>query len=113
MRCSYSEKQNGITSKQETAKETVTVETMTSGNYLQCNRKIKPDWKPKTHPNPRLLRADHFAFWGGGWGDFEIKIYCKRLLDEKIECNPNVTEKMYQKIEKKYPAQEIAGKKIS
>ena len=30
--------------------QTLPGQKLTSGNYLQCNRKIKPDWKPKPIP---------------------------------------------------------------
>ena len=45
-------------------------------------------------------------------GDFGKKISCKRLSEEKIACSTSVIEKLTGKKGKKYPAHQIARKKI-
>ena len=45
-------------------------------------------------------------------GDFGKKISCKRLSEEKIACSTSVIESLRGKKGKKYPAHQIARKKI-
>ena len=60
------------------------------------------------------LGADHLTLEGGGGGmaDFEKKFPASACRKEKIECSTNVIESLWEKKGKKYPAHQIARKKI-
>ena len=59
-----------------------------------------------------MLGADHLTLEGGGVSDFEKKIPASACRKKKIACSTNVIESLWEKKGKKYPAHQIARKKI-
>ena len=59
-----------------------------------------------------MLGADHLTLEGGGGEWFWKKIPASACRKKKIACSTNVIESLWEKKGKKYPAHQIARKKI-
>ena len=69
----------------------------------------------RTRGGTRLshLGADHITLEGGtGVGDFEKNFLQALVGKKKVACSTNVTESLWEKKGKKYPAHQNAKKKI-
>ena len=58
-----------------------------------------------------VLGAGYLTLGGGGVGDFEKKFTASSCRKKKIACSTNVTESLWEKKGKKYPAHQITRKK--
>ena len=59
-----------------------------------------------------LLGADHLTLVGEGVGDFGKKFPASAYRKKKIASSTNVIESLWEKKGKKYPAHQIARKKL-
>ena len=59
-----------------------------------------------------MLGVNHLTLQGEGVGDFEKKFPASACQKKKIACSTNVIESLWEKKGNKYPAHQIARKKI-